>query len=87
MTLVGLWVLLGALWLALYPLLSGGSGEVVASEDARRADLEVEKARLIEEIHEARLDLETGKLSPEDHAAIDARLKTKAVELMRELEE
>lgn len=85
MMLAGLWVFLAALWLAFYPLLTGG-GRAVSTADVQRADLETEKARLIEEIHELRLDFETGKLSAEDYAAIEARLKNRAIAVMKELE-
>lgn len=85
LTLVGLWVLLAAVWLAVYPLF-GGSVEPVSAAVANRRELETEKARLLEEIHELRLDYATGKLSDEDHAALEARLKSRAVKVMRQLE-
>lgn len=83
--LIGLWVLLAAVWLAVYPLF-GGAAESVPAAVAHRRELETEKARLLEEIHELQLDYATGKLSDEDHAALEARLKSRAVEIMRELE-
>lgn len=83
--LIGLWVLLAAVWLAIYPLF-GGAAESVPAAVAHRRELETEKARLLEEIHELQLDYATGKLSDEDHAALEARLKSRAVEIMRELE-
>lgn len=83
--LVGLWVLLAAVWLAIHPLL-GGSVEPVSPAVAHRRELETEKARLLEEIHELKLDYATGKLSEEDHAALEARLKSRAVEIMQKLE-
>ena len=85
LTLLGLWALLAALWLAFYPLLTD-SAVPVSSDAVRRAELETEKARLIEEIHELELDYKTGKLSEEDRAAIEHRLKARAVEVMKELE-
>jgi hypothetical protein len=83
--LIGLWVLLAAVWLAVYPLF-GGAVESVPAAVAQRRELETEKARLLEEIHELQLDYATGKLSDEDHAALEARLKSRAVEVMQQLE-
>ncbi|MEJ2152306.1 MAG: hypothetical protein P8Y29_05010 [Gemmatimonadota bacterium] len=83
--LIGLWVLLAAVWLAVYPLF-GGAAESVPATVAQRRELETEKARLLEEIHELQLDYATGKLSDEDHAALEARLKSRAVEIMQQLE-
>ncbi len=83
--LIGLWVLLAAVWLAVYPLF-GGAAESVPAAVAQRRELETEKARLLEEIHELQLDYATGKLSDEDHAALEARLKSRAVEIMQQLE-
>ena len=83
--LVGLWILLAAVWLAIHPLL-GGSVEPVSPAVVHRRELETEKARLLEEIHELKLDYDTGKLSEEDHAALEARLKSRAVEVMQKLE-
>ncbi len=83
--LIGLWVLLAAVWLAVYPLF-GGSAESVPAAVAHRRELETEKARLLEEIHELQLDYATGKLSDEDHAVLEARLKSRAIEVMQQLE-
>jgi hypothetical protein len=83
--LVGLWVLLAAVWLAMHPLF-GGSVEPVSPAIAHRRELEAEKARLLEEIQELQLDYATGKLSEEDHAVLEARLKSRAVKVMQELE-
>lgn len=83
--LIGLWVLLAAVWLSVYPLF-GRAAESVPAAVAHRRELETEKARLLEEIHELQLDYATGKLSDEDHAALEARLKSRAVAIMRELE-
>ena len=53
-------------------------GAVRALEAARDAKLR--------EIHDAELDLETGKLTVEDHRALDGRLRAEAMELLRELD-
>ncbi len=85
LSLVGLWVLLAAIWAALWPLFAGRSS---APPDAavERMELEAEKARLLQEIHELELDHATGKLSEEDYGAIDARLKSRAVEVMQRID-
>lgn len=85
LSLVGLWVLLGAVWLAVWPLFAR-SGAPPPEAEVELAELEAEKGRLLAEIHELELDYETGKLSDEDQAAIEARLKARAVELMRRID-
>lgn len=79
-----MWVLLGAVWLAVYPLLARRSdGEAEGSE---LRDLEVEKDRLVQEIHELELDHATGKLSEEDYRDLEARLKRRAVETLEKID-
>lgn len=86
LALLGLWVLLGAVWLAVWPFFRPERAVADPSE-AELRDLRIEKARLLGEIHELELDWETGKLSEEDYRALEARLKGRAVELMREIDE
>ena len=85
LSLVTLWVLLAAIWAALWPLF-GGRGAAPTESEVERQELEAEKTRLLQEIHELELDYQTGKLSDEDHRAIEARLKGKAVEVMQRIE-
>jgi hypothetical protein len=85
LSLVALWVLLAAIWAALWPLF-GGRGAALPESEVERQELEAEKARLLQEIHELELDYQTGKLSDEDHQAIEARLKGKAVEVMQRID-
>ncbi|MGH7570710.1 MAG: hypothetical protein ACREMK_02565, partial [Gemmatimonadota bacterium] len=73
LVLAGLWLLLGAVWLAAWPLLTDRKGENAAAVERR--DLEAEKDRLVREIHELELDRATGKLSEEDYRDLDARFK------------
>lgn len=86
LALLALWVLLGAVWLAVWPFFSGGR-EPVDPRALELEELETEKARLLAEIHELELDYDTGKLSDEDYATLESRLKARAVEVMREIDE
>jgi hypothetical protein len=52
-----------------------------------RADLEAERDAKYQEIRDAELDFRTGKLSPEDYAAIDADLRAEAIEILNRVEE
>lgn len=81
-----LWVLLAAVWIAVWPFFAG-RGEPPDARARELRELETEKARLIQEIQELELDWQTGKLSEEDRAALEARLKARAVEVMREIDE
>ena len=83
--LAGLWVLLGALWLALWPFFVRERPPVPVAH-LELQELETEKGRLLGEIHDLRLDYETGKLSEEDYRALEARLKARAVDVIREIE-
>jgi hypothetical protein len=85
LSLVALWVLLAAIWAALWPLF-GGRSVALSEVEVERQELEAEKARLLQEIHELELDYQTGKLSDEDHRAIEERLKGKAVEVMQRID-
>jgi len=84
LTLLAVWVLLVAVGFAVWPLVSGGGREIHRSEIELR-ELETEKARLLEELHELELDRETGKLSDADYETLQKRLKGRAVEVMREI--
>lgn len=85
LALAVLWALLVAVWLAVWPLVAGGR-ERPDPHAVELRELEAEKDRLVEEIHELDLDLATGKLASAEHAAQEARLKRRAVEVMREIE-
>lgn len=85
LALLAVWVLLVAVGLAVWPLFAGSRGEMDRREIELR-ELEAEKARLLEDLHEVDLDRETGKLSEEDYRANQARLKGRAVEVMRKIE-
>jgi hypothetical protein len=51
-----------------------------------RAELEAQREAKYREIRDAELDFRTGKLSRDDHAAIDATLRSEALEILDGLE-
>jgi hypothetical protein len=54
--------------------------------DPERAELEAAREAKFREIRDSELDYRTGKLSAEDHAAIDAQLRAEAVEILHRLD-
>jgi hypothetical protein len=56
------------------------------SNEAKRAELEAAKEAKYREIRDARLDLEMGKLSHDDHRVVDRELRAEAAEILRELD-
>ena len=56
-------------------------------DDARRSELEAAKEAKYREIRDAELDLRMGKLSEDDHRAIDRELRAEAIAILRELDE
>jgi len=56
------------------------------SWDAETQELEARREAKYREIRDADLDFRTGKLSPEDHAAIDAALRSEALDILNRLE-
>jgi hypothetical protein len=79
-------ILLAALVAAvvLRPLVLGVGEEGV--ESAMREELEAAKEAKYREIRDARLDLEMGKLSPDDHRAVDGELRAEAIEILKRLD-
>jgi hypothetical protein len=62
--------------------------EVDASgQGTARADLEAAKEAKYREIRDAEMDRQMGKLSAEDHRAIDRELRTEAIEILRRIDE
>jgi hypothetical protein len=55
-------------------------------ESANREDLEAAKEAKYREIRDAQLDLEMGKLSKDDHRAVDRELRAEAIELLKRLD-
>lgn len=66
------------------PLVAGQSDLQV--DEVRRAELEAAKEAKYREIRDAELDREMGKLSPEDHRAVDRELRDEAIEILRRLD-
>jgi flagellar biosynthesis/type III secretory pathway M-ring protein FliF/YscJ len=68
--------------------LRGGRGERERHESADRvAELEARKEAKYREIRDAEMDLRTGKLSEEDHRALDRQLRAEAIEVLHALDE
>ena len=81
--------LLGAaVWMISAPLRREPEG--VAPTDpapvAAVEQLEAARDAKYREIRDAEMDLRTGKLSEQDHRALDATLRAEAVEILRELD-
>jgi hypothetical protein len=64
-----------------------GHDAMAGSESARRRDLEAAKEAKYQEIRDAELDVRLGKLSQEDHRALNRQLRGEAMEILRELDE
>ncbi len=58
-----------------------------ADVGAARAELEAAKEAKYREIRDAELDHQMGKLTTEDHRAIDRELRADAIEILRRLDE
>jgi hypothetical protein len=55
-------------------------------ESVNREELEAAKEAKYREIRDAQLDFEMGKLSKEDHRAIDRELRAEAIEILKQLD-
>ena len=53
----------------------------------RLAELEARKEAKYREIRDAQMDHDTGKLSDEDHRALDRQLRAEAMEVLRAIDE
>ncbi|HEX5911125.1 MAG TPA: hypothetical protein VFY44_11585 [Thermoleophilaceae bacterium] len=58
-----------------------------ADVGAARAELEAAKEAKYREIRDAELDRQMGKLTAEDHRAIDRELRADAIDILRRLDE
>jgi len=69
------------------PLRRGARGvDPEAAARAELADLEAAKDAKYREIRDADLDQRTGKLSEQDHRALDAELRAEAVALLKRID-
>ena len=68
----------------LRPLIAGEREDAVQAAD--RAELEAAKEAKYREIRDAELDRQMGKLSEEDHRAVDRELREEAIEILRRLD-
>jgi hypothetical protein len=78
-------VLLGAVMLFVSAPLRAARRSPDPESVADRAELEAAREAKYREIRDAELDYRTGKLSPEDYAAIDGTLRAEAVEILDRL--
>jgi len=69
----------------LRPLLLGVADE--SGESASREELEAAKEAKYREIRDAQLDFEMGKLSKDDHRAVDRELRAEAIEILKQIDE
>jgi hypothetical protein len=79
----------GALLAVVLALLLGplrGPRRDPGSSADERAELEAQRDAKYREIRDAELDFRTGKLSRDDHTAIDATLRAQALEILDRLE-
>jgi len=68
----------------LWPLLRGVGED--DRESVSREELEAAKEAKYREIRDAQLDFEMGKLSKEDHRAVDRELRAEAIEILKRLD-
>jgi len=73
-------------WLVSAPLRWGGE-RMLAEVSDKVAELRAQRDAKYREIRDAELDLQTGKLSAEDHRALDRQLRGEAMEILRGLDE
>lgn len=64
-----------------------GAGDEPAADSVVRDELEAAKEAKYREIRDAQLDLQMGKLSKDDHRAIDRELRAEAIEILKRLDE
>jgi hypothetical protein len=60
--------------------------EAGAAQGERLAELEARKEAKYREIRDAELDYRTGKLSPDDHRALDRTLRREALAILEEID-
>jgi hypothetical protein len=82
-------ILLAALVAAVVvrPLVRGAGDGAEAGDSVAREELEAAKESKYREIRDARLDREMGKLSEEDHRAVERELRSEAIDILRRIDE
>jgi len=80
-------VLCAVVAVVLAPLRGAGGKRLNTEAADRLAELEVRKQAKYREIRDAELDLQTGKLSEEDHRPLDRQLRAEAIEILRAIDE
>jgi hypothetical protein len=68
------------------PLRRGRVEETERREAVELAELEAAKEAKYREIRDAEMDFRTGKLSKEDHRALDRQLRAEAIQLLRRID-
>lgn len=68
------------------PLRRGQAEQVERREASELAELESAKEAKYREIRDAEMDFRTGKLSQEDHRALDRQLRAEAIQLLRRID-
>jgi len=85
--LIALALLIAVAFVIAAPLRSSRYAQTTPSaHDAETQELEARREAKYREIRDAELDFRTGKLSSEDHAAIDAALRSEALDILNRLE-
>ncbi|MDW5593226.1 hypothetical protein VSS74_02675 [Conexibacter stalactiti] len=79
-------VLAGVVVVVGMPLRRGRIEETERREAAELAELEAAKEAKYREIRDAEMDFRTGKLSKEDHRALDRALRAEAIQLLRRID-
>jgi hypothetical protein len=69
------------------PLRGRAVQRVRADAEDRIAELEARKEAKYRELHDAEMDLRTGKLSQEDHRVLDRQLRAEAVAILKALDD
>jgi hypothetical protein len=85
--LIVLAVLAGAIYLISSPLRAARRETATDRQASERAELEAARDAKYREIRDAELDLQTGKLSDEDYAAVDRALRGEAIKILDRLDE
>jgi hypothetical protein len=87
LTLLGVLVALAAVVAIVGHPLRRGPDAIERGTSARVRDLEAAREAKYQQIRDAELDARLGKLSEEDHRALDRQLRAEAIAILRELDE